>query len=81
MYKACKEQQKRSKSPSLVDPENVKLQGKVDSGQVVPDMTPASKKKMASSVSSPTKAGKKKSSQSSPDEHKSLDDKWAQIFA
>ena len=81
-YKSCKEHQKISEeSPSLVDSETVKLLGKVESGQVVQDTTPASKKKTTSSVTTPTKARKKKSSKTSSYDLKALDNKWLQKFA
>ena len=58
-YKTHKEHQKKSKeSPYLVDPENVKLSGKVESGQVVQDMTPANE--MTTTFVTPTEGSKKK---------------------
>ena len=44
-YESHGEQQKKSKYPSLVNPENVKLLWKVGSGQVIQDMTPVSQRR------------------------------------
>ena len=69
-----------SATPTLVDPSEVTLLGRVHKESASVESTPASKKKRADQ---PPKASSKKNSSSKPrsDELKDLDEKWSERFA
>ena len=70
-----------SPTPTLVDPSQVNVLGRVDGEKAVkkPETTPSSKKKC--SFESPKASKRKSSSKPSTEDLKSLDDKWAECFA
>ena len=65
-------------TPTVVDPREVKLLGRVEGGWVTEE-TAAGKKKRSDESPKPSK--KKSSSKPTSEDLKSLDDKWAQRFA
>ena len=79
-YKAQKEKEhsKKTASPTLVDPADCKLLGRVEGDRAVEE-TPANKKKKNSEDI--PKASKKKASKPASDDLRSLDEKWSQRFA
>ena len=70
-----------SPTPTLVDPSQVSVLGRVDREKAVkkPETTPAGKKKRSDESPKPSK--KRSSSKPSTEDLKSLDDKWAERFA
>ena len=65
--------------PTLVDPADCKLLGKVEGNRVLE--TPANKKKKSSSKDVPKASKKKASKSTASDDLNSLDEKWSQRFA
>ena len=76
-----------SSTPTLVDPSDVCVLGKVDGEKAVvnPETTPSEKKKKQSNSPKPSPRSSKKkpstSSRLSSEDMKNLDDKWAERFA
>ena len=76
-----KEMVSASPTPTLVDPSQVNVLGRVEGQKVVkqPETTPAGKKERVDE--SPKASKRKPSSRPSTDDLKNLDDKWAERFA